>query len=229
MKQLCVIQHTETEYLGLIEDHLEGRNIRFTYHRPFAAGGTLPGTVEGYDGLVLLGGGPYGIVSGHLLPCLGAELRLAASFLEAGLPVIGFGLGAIVLSVAAGGGAEEAPLRFRVEQAQATGPDHLGGLLPRSFPLASYVRDRPVLPPDAEILSMDIDGKPLIFTVNTNSIGVLGHPGMKRGMAEDLVMEFTETPDNTVEALEALGAAQAEIANCLTGLMVGLVDHTGLM
>lgn len=229
MKQLCVIQHTETEYLGLIEDHLEGRNIRFTYHRPFAAGGALPATVEGHDGLVLLGGGPYGVVSGHLLPCLGAELRLAAGFLDAGLPVIGFGLGAIVLSVAAGGGAEEAPLRFTVERALATGPGLLGGLLPHSFPLASYLRDRPVLPPDAEILSTDADGRPLIFTVGASSIGILGHPGMKRGMAEDLVMEFTETPDNTVEALEALASAQAEIAQSLTGLMVGLVDHARLM
>lgn len=229
MKRLCVIQHTETEYLGLIEDHLEGRNIRFTYHRPFAAGGGLPATVEGHDGLVLLGGGPYGVVSGHLLPCLSAELRLAAGFLNAGLPVIGFGLGAIVLSVAAGGGAEEAPLRFTVERALATGPGLLGGLLPLSFPLACYLRDRPVLPPGAEILSTDADGRPLIFTAGASSIGILGHPGMKRGMAEDLVMEFTETPDNTVEALEALASAQAEIAQSLTGLMVGLVDRAGLM
>ncbi len=29
MKTLCVLQHTEAEYLGLMEDHLEGRNIRF--------------------------------------------------------------------------------------------------------------------------------------------------------------------------------------------------------
>ncbi len=30
MKNLCTIQHTEAEYLGLIEDHFEGRNIRFS-------------------------------------------------------------------------------------------------------------------------------------------------------------------------------------------------------
>ena len=31
MKTLCVLQHVEAEYLGLIEDHFEGRNIRFRY------------------------------------------------------------------------------------------------------------------------------------------------------------------------------------------------------
>ena len=103
MKTVCVIQHTEAEYLGLMEDHLEGRNIRFSYRRPFTAGGTLPGSPGSFDGLILLGGGPYGIVSGHLLPSMGHELRLTAAFLAAGLPVVGLGLGALILATAAAG------------------------------------------------------------------------------------------------------------------------------
>ena len=50
MKTVCVIQHTEAEYLGFMEDHLEGRNVRFLYKRPFAHGGTLPSDPEGFDG-----------------------------------------------------------------------------------------------------------------------------------------------------------------------------------
>ena len=38
MNVAAVVQHTSGEYLGLIEDHLEGRRIRFQYFRPFAAG-----------------------------------------------------------------------------------------------------------------------------------------------------------------------------------------------
>jgi GMP synthase-like glutamine amidotransferase len=229
MKTVCVIQHTETEYLGLMEDHLEGRNIRFLYSRPFAAGGTLPSSIEGLDGLILLGGGPYGMVSGHLLPSMGPELRLTKAFLDAGLPVIGIELGALILSVAGGGGAEEAPLRFSVTTAAASGPGLLGGHMPATFPLALYLRDRAVLPKDATVLATDPAGEPLVFSMGGNCLGFVGHPGMKRGMAEDLIMEFADTPENTVESLEALGAAQGEIASVLSDLMVGVCLQAGLM
>ena len=46
MNVVAVIQHTAGEYLGLMEDHLEGRRIRFQYYRPFAAG-KLPAAVAG--------------------------------------------------------------------------------------------------------------------------------------------------------------------------------------
>ena len=229
MKNLCVIQHTEAEYLGLIEDHFEGRNIRFTYKRPFTSGGTLPTSTEGYDGLMLLGGGPYGLVSGHLLPSMSHELRLTKAFLDEGLPVIGLELGALILCVAAGGGAAEAPLRFEVQRATATRPGLLGGTLPNSLPMAMYLRDAPVLPPDADVFATAASGAPLIFALHGNCIGFLGHPGTKRGMVEDLIMEFAETPDDTVATLQLLGQAQSEIAVTLTDLMVGISAHTGLM
>ena len=54
MNVVAVIQHTAGEYLGLIEDHLEGRRIRFQYYRPFAAG-TLPDPDLPADALILLG------------------------------------------------------------------------------------------------------------------------------------------------------------------------------
>jgi GMP synthase-like glutamine amidotransferase len=226
MKRLAVLQHTEAEYLGLMEDHFEGRNIRFQYFRPFASGGIVPPEVGNFDGLVVLGAGPYGVVSGHILPSLGPELRLVRAFLDAGLPVLGFGLGAVILAVAAGGGAEEAPLRFTIETAFPTGPDmaEVG-----TFPLACYLRDRFVLPSDATILCQSDAGTPLVFALRENAIGFLGHPGMKRGMAEDLIMEFAETPDETLLSLERLGAAQGAIAEALTGLMVTTIARCGWM
>ena len=56
MKTLCVLQHVEAEYLGLMEDHFEGRNIRFHYVRPFTPGAILPPTGEGFAGLALAHG-----------------------------------------------------------------------------------------------------------------------------------------------------------------------------
>jgi hypothetical protein len=37
MNVVAVVQHTAGEYLGLIEDHLEGRRIRFQYFRPMGS------------------------------------------------------------------------------------------------------------------------------------------------------------------------------------------------
>jgi GMP synthase-like glutamine amidotransferase len=229
MKNICVLQHTEAEYLGLMEDHFEGRNIRFHYRRPFTAGGTIPKSARKFDGLILLGGGPYGLESGHLLPSLGPELRLTKLFLDEGLPVVGFELGAILLAIAAGGGVAEAPLRFFVDRAKRTQPDALGGHLPAEFALAAYLRDRPVLPAKAEVLATGADDEALVFAIGDNCVGFIGHPGMKSGMCEDLIMEFAETPPDTAETLGQLRAAQGEIAEALSEIMVGLVKQTGLL
>ena len=163
MKTLCVLQHVEAEYLGLMEDHFEGRNIRFQYCRPFTPGGMVPANAEDFAGLVLLGAGPKGVVSGSLIPSLGPELRLTRDFLHRKLPVIGIGAGACILTSAAGGGADEVPLRFTVETAQRVVPDALSGHLPQSFPVAVYMRDRPVLPSGAMVLAESTTGEPLVF------------------------------------------------------------------
>lgn len=229
MKTICVLQHVEAEYLGLMEDHFESRNVRFRYIRPFTPGGTIPADAEGYDGLILLGAGPLGVVSSNLIPSFAPEMRLTRDFLARGLPVIGIGIGAVLLSVAAGGGAEEAPLRFSVEEARRTRPEALGGHLPETFPLTLYLRDAPVLPGGADILAAGADGAPLVYALNGNCLGFLGHPGMKSGMVEDLIMEFTVSPDDTAATLDRLRANQGEIAEALSGIMVGIIDHTGLM
>src|SRR5690606_34307096 len=115
MKHVSVVQHTQSEWLGHIEDHLEGRGIRFSYFRPFTSGGKLPDVDVLGDGLILVGGGPWGAATrDRLLPTVDAEIRLARACLMLDKPVVGFGLGAQILAIAAEGGAEESALELQV-------------------------------------------------------------------------------------------------------------------
>ena len=80
------------------------------------------------------------------MPTLREEILLARTALLAGAPVVGIGLGAQILCLAADGGVEPAPLTFEVGHADVTDPNALGGRLPASLPLAIYMRVRPVPP-----------------------------------------------------------------------------------
>jgi len=101
--------------------------------------------------------------------------------------------------------------------------------LPQSFPVAVYMRDRPVLPSDAKVLAVDSDLEPVIFQIHDNSFGFVGHPGIKSAMVEDLIIEFDEVPEGTAEKLSRLRAAQGDIAAALAEIMIGLVEATRLM
>lgn len=229
MKSLTVIQHTSADYLGLMEDHFEGRRIRFVYNRPFTEAGKPPSFEELGDGLVLLGGGPWGSAGERDLPTLEAEVSLARACLMTGLPVIGIGLGSQILAIAAEGSSEPAELRFKADYARRTDDQALNGYLPERFPHVVYMRDKPVPPGYATILARDEAGDPAIFQIGENAFGFTGHPGFKLAMAEDLIMEFEEVPENTGPALASLQKMKKQIEDALVQIMTGLVQKTQLM
>lgn len=229
MKILAVVQHAAGEYLGLIEDHLEGRRIRFQYFRPFTEEGKLPGPDVPADGLVLLGGGPWGTAGVRDLPTLAEEVALTRARLAAGIPVIGFGVGAQVLALAGGGGVQASELVFEIDEVRRSSEDVLNGFLPESYPQVVYMRDRPVPPNNARILARDSLGRPALFQVGDNAFGFSGHPGMKLGMVEDLIMGFEEVPENCALGLESLREIQVALEDALVPIMTGLVQCTGIM
>jgi GMP synthase-like glutamine amidotransferase len=229
MKQVHVLQHTSAEYLGLIEDHLEGRGVRFKYYRPFTTKGALPQLDVLRDGLVLLGGGPWGTAGTRDLPTLDAEIALARACLAQEWPVVGIGLGAQIVALAAGGRSEPAALEFDVATAQRVGKSALNGYLPKEYPLAVYMRDWPVPPAHARVLARDRRGRAALWQVGNSAFGFAGHPGLKVAMVEDLIMEFEEGPENASSKLAALRAAQPAIEDALVPIMTGLVQLTGWM
>lgn len=226
---LQVVQHTSAEFLGLIEDHLEGRSIRFRYCRPFTGTVPLPKPESIDAGLILLGGGPWGSAGARDVPTLAAEVDLARAVLAAGKPVLGIGLGAQILAIAGGGRAEPAALEFSVGKAHRTSEKALNGYLPEEYPLAIYMRDWPVPPPQAQVLACDAKGRAALWQVGANALGFAGHPGLKVAMVEDLIMEFEEAPPQIEPGLAQLRAVQRNIEDALVPLMTGVVQLMGWM
>jgi GMP synthase-like glutamine amidotransferase len=229
MRLISVVQHTSAEYLGLMEDHLEGRGIRFKYFRPFTEGGKLPALDSVRDGLVLLGGGPWGSAGGRDVPTLAQEIKLAHAALMFESPIIGIGLGAQILAIAAGGRSERASLEFEMATARRVDVSALNGYLPDEYPLAIYMRDWPVPPTYARILARDRRERPVLWQIGERAFGFAGHPGLKVAMVEDLIMEFDESPADAGPALENLRLAQRPMEDALVPIMTGLVQLTGWM
>jgi GMP synthase-like glutamine amidotransferase len=226
---LHVVQHTSAEFLGLIEDHLEGRSIRFHYCRPFTGKVPLPKPESIDDGLILLGGGPWGSAGTRDVPTLAQEVELTRAALALGKPVLGIGLGAQILALASGGRAEPATLEFSVGKAIRAVDGALNGYLPQEYPLAIYMRDWPVPPPGAQVLAHDKKGRAALWQVGANALGFAGHPGLKVAMVEDLVMEFEEIPPEIEPGLTQLRAVQRSIEDALVPLMTGVVQLMGWM
>lgn len=229
MRTVSVVQHTSAEYLGLIEDHLEGRGIRFRYFRPFTEGGALPARDAIRDGLVLLGGGAWGAAGARDVPTLKQEISLAHAALMFGSPVIGIGLGAQILAIAAGGRSEPAPLAFEVTTARRVDASALNGYLPAEYPLAIYMRDRPVPPAYARVLAEDPAGRPALWQIGECAFGFAGHPGLKVAMVEDLIMEFTEAPADPAPELAKLRSVQRALEDALIPIMTGVVQLASWM
>lgn len=229
MKSLFVIQHTDSEFLGRMEDHFEGRNIRFTYLRPHTGARQLPASARFVDGLVLLGGGPWAATGERRLPTLDAEARLTKECLALGKPVVGIGLGAQILAIAAGGAASDTPLVFVMDEARRTDATALNGFLPERYPLAVFMRGWPQPPEYARVLAVDTLFRPALFQIGTNCFGFAGHPGAKRAIVEDLLMEFDEGPEMAPGVLDEISAAQPLLEDSLAGIMTGVVQLTGLM
>ena len=86
-----------------------------------------------------------------------------------------------------------------------------------------------MVPADAHVLAVDEQERPAVFQVGANALGFTGHPGFKTAMAEDLIMEFEEAPEDPAPELQRLQLMIREIEDALVPIMTGIVKLTGLM
>lgn len=96
MKKLLVLQHVAHELLGTLNPLLKRAGFRIRYVN-FARHPDAQPTLDGYDGLVILGG-PMSVNDAGRLPYLTAEMKLIEAALVRNIPVLGICLGAQLIA-----------------------------------------------------------------------------------------------------------------------------------
>ena len=96
MKKLLVCQHVAHEILGTLNPLLKRAGFRIRYVN-FARHPEAQPSLEGYDGLVVLGG-PMSVNDAHRLPHLTIEMKLIEEAMNKKLPVLGICLGAQLIA-----------------------------------------------------------------------------------------------------------------------------------
>lgn len=96
MKKLLVCQHVAHELLGTLNPLLKRAGFRIRYVN-FARHPDAQPSLEGYDGLVLLGG-PMSANDSNRLPHLTVEMKLIEQALKLNRPAMGICLGAQLIA-----------------------------------------------------------------------------------------------------------------------------------
>lgn len=231
MKQFAVIQHTYSEFLGLIENQLEKRDIGFAYFRPFV-GQDLPGSAGPFDALFILGGHhPPGDHKNN--PWHDDELKLFGIFREAKRPAVGLGYGALVLAEYEGAELSSEPLHnaywTTAHKTQAGHDDALAQAVD-GRPVLVMANGGATLPAGLEPIVVDDDGRWIAIRPDPLAYGLLFRPELKPGMIEDMIMEAKrKTPADIAELLAQARHHWRDMQQTTDQVIVALVKELDLM
>ncbi|WP_022882755.1 type 1 glutamine amidotransferase [Gryllotalpicola ginsengisoli] len=175
---VLVVQNSATSGLRRFETWWRQSGLRLDVRQ--GADG-LPGTPDGYDGLVLLGGGLLPS-DDERAPWLPAERALTAAALERGLPTLGICLGGQLLAEVAGGrvtARHGRPERgsTTIGLTDAASDDPLFAGLPRTVRMIENHEDSiTALPAGAVLLASSRDHPHQAFRVGEHAWGLQFHP-----------------------------------------------------
>jgi GMP synthase (glutamine-hydrolysing) len=231
MKRFMLVQHSYSEFLGMVEKQLESRNIGFQYQRPFLDV-DLPATATQHDALWLLGGA-YPVTDEEASPWLAQELRLVTNFKKMRRPIVGIGFGALVMVLHEGGEVSDEPY-FNAywttcHKTEAGRDDPLANAVDGKKLLVMY-NGSATLPEGMEPIVVDDEGRWLAVRPDDLSYAMLFRPEIKPGMIEDMMMEDNRPlPDNIGEILEQARANWGEGQQTAADICLALVTALDLM
>lgn len=232
MRKFNVIQHSYHEFLGNLEKPLENREIGFVYIRPFI-GQAVPGSPQDTDALILLPG-PMAPTEKEAYPYLAEEVFLVGQYLRGDQPVIGLGLGALLLAEQQGGTVAEEPAITAgfttAHKTEAGAGDPLAEAMDGKE-VCLWHAGSATLPAGVAPLLVDDEGRWLAFRPHAKAYGLLFRPEIKPGILEDMLLEGRNLPDDVSAILEhaRTAFAQGRTQEVVDAVMVALVSELALM
>ncbi len=213
MSSCLVVQHLEPESSYAIGEALASVGIEVDQRLTDAAE-PLPETLDGFDGLVVMGG-PMSADSDDGFPTRRQELTLLAEAVERGLPTLGVCLGAQLLAAATGGrilrGASGpeigwAPVRLHASAAD----DLLLASVPGELSVLHWHGDTFDLPPGGVLLASNDRYDHQAFRIGPRAWGFQFHLEVDREAVAAFAGSFGAdldavgiTPDNLLDATPA--------------------------
>ncbi len=213
MSSCLVVQHLEPESSYAIGEALASVGIEVDQRLTDAAE-PLPETLDGFDGLVVMGG-PMSADSDDGFPTRRQELTLLAEAVERGLPTLGVCLGAQELAAATGGrilrGASGpeigwAPVRLHASAAD----DLLLASVPGELSVLHWHGDTFDLPPGGVLLASNDRYDHQAFRIGPRAWGFQFHLEVDREAVAAFAGSFGAdldavgiTPDNLLDATPA--------------------------
>lgn len=200
MQNLLVIKHASNEGSGTIGDYFRSAGWNISEISLYD-GGRLPASLDNVDTVICMGG-PMNVYQEDRYPFLKDEDIFIKNALKAGVPFIGFCLGAQLLAKALGAKVKKAPIKEigwgKVILTPKGIQDPLLARLPREFSVFQWHEDTFGLPSKGTLIAESISCKNQAFRFGRNAYGLQFHVEVTPEIIESWVENANG--DHTVNA-----------------------------
>jgi GMP synthase (glutamine-hydrolysing) len=189
-----VLQHAQSETLGLIEDSLRSASKIFQYLRTFE-GQPIPPDPNGYSALIVMGG-PMGVYETTRYPFLLQEMRLIEGFVKKRLPVLGICLGSQLLAACFGARVQKGRRKeigwYPIELSTEGKQDPVWQNVPSRFVAYHWHGDIFELPKGAALLASSEITPVQAYRYDERVYGVLFHMEVSENQIRQMLSEFAD-------------------------------------
>lgn len=201
MSRILVLQHVESEGLGIIDGAVKRKGFVADFIRVFK-GERIPRNIQRYAGLIVLGG-PMGVYEEEIYPFIKDEIALIKSAVKEEILVLGICLGSQMLAKAAGADVYKGKKKeigwYDVQLTDEGKRDRLFIGLPDRFIVFQWHGDTFDIPENSKCLASSELFPHQIIKVGKNAYGLQFH----LEVTEEMVREWIDVNDKELLSVKS--------------------------